>query len=202
VTSYRLYGSLYSGHSYKVRLALLLLGIAHDYHSVDIRLPTAERDPDWQRLSRFGEVPVLVVDERPIVQSNAILLHLAREHRTLGWEVDPDTLAQWLFWEANRIGLALPNYRFHSLFAERLKPEVMAWLEVRMLADLAALEEAVSTTPFLMGDRVSAADIAAAAYLLYEDVPEADLGRCPKVRGWLDRLRGLPGWRAPLDVMG
>ena len=202
MTRYRLYGSLNSGHSYKVRLALLLLGIEHEYRAIDIRPPREQRDSEWQRASRFGEVPVLMVDDRPIVQSNAILLHLAREHRGLGWDVDPDRLTEWLFWEANRIGLALPIYRFHSLFVAPLTPDAMAWLKARMMADLAVLEETVAVGPFLMGEKVSAADLACSAYLLYEDVAELDLTAFPKLHAWLARIRHLPGWLPPLEVMG
>jgi len=143
MSAYRLYGSLNSGHSYKARLALLLLGIPHDYRGIDIRLPREARDAEWQRLSRFGEVPVLVAGARTIVQSNAILLFLAREHRALGWDRDPDRLTEWLFWEANRIGLSLPNCRFHTRFAASLAPDAMAWLRLRLVADIDALETGV-----------------------------------------------------------
>jgi glutathione S-transferase len=199
VTTYRLYGSLNSGHSYKVRMALLLLGIEHEYRAIDIARPREARDPEWQRLSRFGEVPVLVADGRPIVQSNAILLHLARAHQALGWQQDQDRLTEWLFWEANRIGFSLPNFRFHSLFGERHPPDAMALLETRMKADMAALEDALGADPFLMGEIVSAADLSCAAYLLYEDV--LDTCPYPNVRAWLDRIRALPGWIAPRQAM-
>ena len=72
---------------------------------------------------------VLVVDGGPIVQSDGILLHLAREHRALGWEVDPDRLTEWLFWEANRIGISLPNLRLYTHFKLPAEPNVAAWLD-------------------------------------------------------------------------
>lgn len=118
-SSYRLYGSLQSGHSYKVRMALLLWNLPHDYRSIDLSVPAAERDPEWRRASRFGEVPVLICSGRALCQSNAILLHLARTHGILGWERDPELVGEWLFWEANRIGLSLPNYRSFAFSRHR-----------------------------------------------------------------------------------
>lgn len=202
MTGYTLFGSLHSGHSYKARLALLLLGIEHDYRAIDIAVPREARDPEWRQRSRFGEVPVLVANGAPIVQSNAILLHLCRTHRALGWPEQADGITSWLFWEANRIGFSLPNYRYHTLFGGAPGDAVMAWLHDRMLADLAALEAAVSTSPFLLGDTLTAADIACGAYLLYRDLPGLDLDDFPAIRAWLARIEARPGWRAPQAVMG
>lgn len=197
-----LFGALLSGHSYKARLALLLLGIEHDYRAIDLTQPRAGRDPDWERWTRFGEVPVLVSDGRAIAQSNAILLHLARTHEALGWRADRDRIAEWLFWEANRIGLSLPNYRLSRLSGAQPASDVVAWLRERMLADLATLDGALADRAFLLGEAVSVADIACSAYLLYRDVPGLDLGDYPAIDGWLGRIAALPGWRAPQAVMG
>ncbi|HEX2812652.1 MAG TPA: glutathione S-transferase family protein [Sphingopyxis sp.] len=197
-----LFGSLLSGHSYKVRLALLLLGIEHDYRAIDLSRPHADRDSDWRRWSRFGEVPVLVADGRAMTQSNAILLHLARTHDALGWRTDRDAVTEWLFWEANRIGLSLPNYRLCQLSDAPLPPDVAGWLHERMIADLAWLEKELAERAFLVGDAVSAADIACSAYLHYRDVPGLALRAYPAIDRWLGRIAALPGWRAPLEVMG
>ena len=197
-----LFGARLSGHSYKARLALLLLGIGHDYRAIDLSRPRAGRDPDWARWSRFGEVPVLGADGRATVQSNAILLHLARARNALGWRDNPDAATEWLFWEANRIGLSLPNYRLSQLSGTPRPPDVVEWLRERMMVDLATLESALADRAFLLGDVVSVADIACSAYLLYRDVPDLDLGDYPAIDRWLARIAALPGWRAPLEIMG
>lgn len=195
-----LYGHADSGHSYKVKLALTLLGIDHEYRHVDLSTPREERRADWRAASRFGEVPVLEVDGRPIVQSDAILLHLARATGRLGWETDPDRLTEWLFWEANRIGFSLPNLRLHLKWGPRAEA-IEDWLRSRMEADLDRLDEALAGRTFLMGETVSAADMACCGYLFYADQIALDLTRWPGVGAWLDRIRALPGWKHPYDLM-
>ena len=201
MSTYVLYGHPDSGHSFKARLALVLLGLPHEYRRVDIFSARDDRPEDFRRASRFNEVPALIVDGRPLVQSDAILLHLAREHRALGWEIDPDRLTEWLFWEANRIGISLPNWRYHTLFEPTLAPETLAWLRNRLDADLNRLDSELADRPFLMGQGVSAADIACSAYLNFADQLALDLQPWPNVVAWLDRIRALPGWAHPRDLM-
>lgn len=195
-----LYGHPESGHSYKVKLALTLLGIEHEYREVDLAAPRAERRADWRAVSRFGEVPVLVTEGRPLVQSDAILLHLARATGRLGWEIDPDRLTEWLFWEANRIGTSLPNLRWHLKWGPRAEA-VEVWLRDRLEADLERLDGELTDCPFLMGAAVSAADIACCGYLFFADQIGLDLGPWPALAAWLDRIRALPGWKHPYDLL-
>lgn len=201
MTDYVLYGHRESGHSYKVRLALTLLGAPHEYREVEVFLPREERRADWRAASRFGEIPVLVVDGKAIVQSNAILLHLARTHGALGWDVDPDRLTEWLFWEANRIGISLPNLRYALMWEPGTDPVVLGWLRGRMLSDLARLEGELSERPFLMGEAVSAADCSCCGYMFFTDQAGVDLADWPAVAAWLERIKALPGWKHPYELM-
>jgi len=197
-----LYGSRESGHSYKVKLALSLMGLAHEYRSVDLTLDRRDRPPDFREVSRYGEVPVLVIDGEPIVQSNAILMHLARTTGRLRGECDPDRTVEWLFWEANRIGFSVPNLRFARRFATDTPSEVVAWLEARARADLARLdEEFARTDSFLLGSTISIADIACCAYLFWPEQTGLDYTHWLNVAAWLDRIRASPGWAHPYDLL-
>lgn len=202
MTDIILYGHPDSGHSYKVKLALTVLGVPHAYRHVEVFAPRDERRADWREASRFGEIPVLVVDGKAIVQSDAILLHLARTHDALGWDVDPDRLTEWMFWEANRIGLSLPNLRlYRHLEPASGSPDLIAWLEARLERDLDRLEQELSDRPFLMGAAVSAADLACCGYMFFADQAAVELERWPAVTAWLGRIRALPGWAHPYDLL-
>jgi glutathione S-transferase len=195
-----LYGNRESGHAYKAKLALSLLGVAHEYRDVDLRVPLSERRSDFRRVSPYGEVPVFVDGDFVLAQSNAILIHLVRQTDRLGGG-DLDLVRQWLFWEANRIGFSVPNLR-HALVFERNTPsEVVAWLRSRAEQDLARLDSQLADRAFVLGIECSVVDIACCAYLFWPEQANLDLSRWPNVKRWLARIRDLPGWKAPSDLL-
>lgn len=195
-----LYGNRESGHSYKVRQTLVLLGVAHEYRYVDLLPPRAERRADFVAVSPYGEVPVFIDDDGVLAQSNAILLHLVRKDGRLGGGADLERTTQWLFWEANRIGFSLANLRFALRFANE-DPGVVAMLRRRTEADLDRLAQEFERRPYLLGEAPSVADVSCAGYLFFADQAEIDLGRWPSVGGWLGRLAATPGWVHPYELM-
>lgn len=130
----KLYGSAESGHTFKVRLMLEVAALPYDYEEVDLRLGRDARPEPFRSLASYGEVPLLVHDNQPYVQSNAILLHLAQHTRSFGVET-PERLArcrEWLFWEANRIGTSLPHLRYGQRFDPHSYPAgVLDWMRTR-----------------------------------------------------------------------
>ncbi len=198
-----LYGNRESGHSYKVKLALTLLGLEHEYRSVDLTIARHDRPPDFREVSRYGEVPVLIVDGEPLVQSNAILMHLARTTGQLRGECDPDRTVEWLFWEANRITFSVSNLRFARRFAKETPSDVIAWLEARARADLDRFDEEFRDKDgFLLGSSISIADIACCSYLFWPEQTGLDYCEWKHVSRWLDRIRSVPGWAHPYALMG
>jgi glutathione S-transferase len=195
-----LYGSRESGHAYKVKLALTLLGVAHEYREIDLRVAPSQRRPDFLRVSPYGEVPVFVDGEHVLAQSNAILLYLARETGRLGGG-DLDLVTQWLFWEANRIGLSVPNLRHARVFAKDTSAAIGAWLSARAEQDLARLELQLANHAFVLGDECTVVDIACCAYLFWPEQAGLELSRWPTLVSWLGRIRGLPGWASPYDLL-
>ncbi|HET7607180.1 MAG TPA: glutathione S-transferase family protein [Gammaproteobacteria bacterium] len=195
-----LYGSRESGHAYKVKLALSLLGIAHEYREVDLSVPFAERRSDFRHASPYGEVPVWVDGSLRLAQSNAILIHLARETGRLGGD-DIDLVTQWLFWEANRIGFSVPNLRHSLVFAKDTAPEVVAWLRSRAEQDLSRLDLQLADSAFILGAESSVVDVACCAYLFWPDQANLDLSAWPNVARWLDGIKSLRGWASPYELL-
>lgn len=193
-----LYGNRESGHTYKVRLMLAIAGIEHRFEEIDIlSLPHEQRPEPFRSLAKYGEVPLLVQDGQPYVQSNAILLHLAAHTKSFGGE-NAQRLArvtEWLFWEANRIGFSLPNLRFRLKFIGG-EPAVMAMLRERFDADVARLDaEFADGRAFILGDSPTVADFSLCGYLYFAD--QAQVSVPAHVQGWLARIAALPGWRHP-----
>jgi glutathione S-transferase len=200
---FTLYANPESGHSYKVKLMLELAGIPHDFHLVDLSLARALRPEPFRSLSPFGEVPLLLHKDQVLAQSNAILHYLAL-HTGRGGAETPKRLSQalqWLFWEANRLGLSLPNLRFAMKFDAAAYPEgVLAWLKARFALDIQRLaDEFKDGRRFVLDDEPSIADFSLCAYLFWADQAQVTLPT--EVAAWLERIRLLPGWQAPYALM-
>jgi glutathione S-transferase len=198
-----LYGYHESGHSYKVAFALQLASIEYEYRWIDIMSPRDARREDFRAASKFGEVPVLVAGGRPMAQSNAILLYIAQQYRCLGGETAEglSSAREWLFWEANRIGISLANLRSLIRFEKNSPPLVLDWLRARFERDVSGLDIELSTRPFLLGDAVSIVDVSCCAYLFLADEAGVDLRPWRAVTRWLDRIQRLPQWTHPNDLL-
>jgi glutathione S-transferase len=198
----KLFGNRESGHAYKVRLMLNLAQLPHEFEEVDLDLPRGQRPEPFRSLAKYGEVPLLLHNERPYVQSNAILLHLAAHSGALDGDAPATTerVREWLFWEANRIGFSLPNLRY-CLRVSGGEPAVLAMLRQRYEADCARLErELADGRPFILGNSPTVADVSLCGYLFWAD--QAQVGVPPGVARWLERIAALPGWRHPYGFYG
>ena len=192
-----------SGHSYKVALALTLIGIEFEQRPVDLNLPRSERPQDFRVASMFGEVPTLIdEDGLAISQSNAILDHVARRHHALDGTTPAAVtrVREWLAWEANRIAMSLPHLRFSRRFTPTGEALETYWTQ-RMHADLDRLDLALRAEPFLAGAAPTIADVSCCGYLFWADQAEVDLAPWTAVTAWLDRIRSLPRWQAPYDLL-
>lgn len=199
-----LYGNRDSGHSNKVRLALVFGQVEHDYVHIALSVPHEQRPEPFRSLARFNEVPLLVWGTESFVQSNAILCLLAERLQRMGGE-SPQRMTrvrEWLFWEANRLGLSLPNLRFARHFAPHQFPGgTQEWLLARYERDIARLEAELSDgRAFILDEEWSVADCALCGYLFWAD--EVGLEVPPHVRAWLSRIQQLPGWQPPRELLG
>ena len=196
-----------SGFSYKVALALRLLGIAFEQRHVDIRRPREQRSPEFREIAAHGEIPVLRIDGRSLCQSNVILDYLAvREGRLDGVDLDQRLqVREWLSWEANRVSLNVAHSRYGRQFGS-YDPAVLAWYDRRSVADLDRLQAQLGATPWLAGAAPTIADVACNGYLFYVVEPWAEAAgfparswaeRWPAVQAWQQRLLALPGAQPP-----
>jgi glutathione S-transferase len=193
----KLFGNRESGHAYKVRLMLNLAQLPHEFEEIDLDLPREQRPEAFRSLAKYGEVPLLLHNERPYVQSNAILMHLAAHSGALDGDAPATTerVREWLFWEANRIGFSLPNLRY-CLRVTGADPAVLAMLRQRYEADAARLErELADGRLFILGNSPTVADVSLCGYLFWADQAQVEVPA--GVAGWLERIAALPGWRHP-----
>jgi glutathione S-transferase len=197
-----LYDSPVSGNCYKVRLLLAHLGIEYERHPVDV-VDRSNRRELLGGLNPALRVPTLVLDDgRPLAESNAILSYFGEGTRF----VPEDRYArgqvmQWLFWEQYEHEPALAVARFLKSYAGH--PE---WYEERREdltkrgeRALKTMERHLADREWIVGDRITLADIALYAYTHVADEGGYSLEPYPAVRAWLDRVAAEPG-HVPIDA--
>ncbi len=199
----KLFGHYDSGHVYKIMLFLELANIPYDYEQVDIWIDKADRQTEFLKFSRNGEVPCLLIDGLPYIQSNLILYKLASLYKIYGGESAQRLIQalEWQFWEANRLGMCLPQLRYAKLIApDEFNADSLAFLRNRFEVDIAVLARHLSDDrKFILDDKASIADFSICGYLYWADEAGVRLPR--QINNWLERISRLPGWRSPYEMM-
>lgn len=70
-----------------------------------------------------------------------------------------------------------------------------------MKSALAILDRHLDGTPFVVEGRFSIADISMCGYLFWNDELGVTWDDYPNVGDWLERIRALPGWTHPYELM-
>jgi glutathione S-transferase len=205
MAEYQLYCFAQSGNSYKAALMLNLIGARWQPILVDF-FKGETRSPEYrQNVNEMGEVPVLVEGSRKLSQSGAILTHLAERSGKFGSE-DPNgrlEILRWILFDNHKFTSYLATYRFLLAFAKTGDPKVMEFLKGRITGALGIVAKHLSAQKFVAGAEPTIADFSLCGYLFY---PAEEFGfdiaaEHPEIGAWLERIRALPGWKHPYDLM-
>jgi len=198
-----LHGIWLSGPTYKVGLALSLMGQPFAYKHVDLRAG-AHKKPEYLALNRFGQVPALIDGDLKLCQSGSILLYLADKFGKMGGKT-PEAKArvrEWIFWEFDRLA---PNiYRPRAIKRGFLKAEDNIYQLYTGLAGdaLKVLDtELGKGSGFLVGNEATIADVAVYGDVAYAQEGAIDLAPYPNVKAWIGRIEKLPGYKKYEDVL-
>lgn len=182
----KIYGDRISGNCLKVKWVCDLLSLSYDWIDIDV-VKSETRTAEFLALNPWGQVPTVVLDDnRPLTQSNAIIRYFARDTHLI--PADAYAAAQmdgWLFWEQYSHEPYIAVRRFHMAYlgkpAEALDPK----LETRGYAALDHMERQLGTTRYLVGDTLSLADIALLAYTRLAHEGGFDLARYQDIPRWI-----------------
>lgn len=150
----------------------------------------ATRTPDFLAMNPAGQVPTVILEDgRPLAQSNAIMVHLAEGSDLIpGDAYDRARMFEWLFWEQYSHEPYVAVVRFQVAFLDKKLGDVEERLVQRGYAALQRIEDGLAASPFLVGGRLSLADIACVAYTRVAHEGGFDLAAYPKVRDWIPRV--------------
>jgi glutathione S-transferase len=208
MTEHQLFCFAQSGNCYRAALMLNLISARWQPHWIDFFGAGPQRDSDFRTdVNEMGEVPVLVIDgQKKLSQSAVILTHLARSSGKFLPKGDDEELEalRWMIFDNQKTNGFLGPYRFLKNWAKPAPdPAVLQFLKGRIDGNLAIVNKRLEKAPYLLGDRVTIADISMCGYLYY---PAQEFGfdirkDHPAISAFLDRIKALPGWAHPYDLM-
>ncbi len=206
---YKLHAFAQSGNTYKV--AVLLQALRQPW--TPLHLPFEEfakgiqRSDAWrQDVNPMGEIPVLEFGDRKLTQSAVILLFLADKHGAYGGQSEDERLEvlRWMFFDNHKFTSYLATLRFLKSFGGTAPdPAVMKFLAGRVDNAFAIVEKHLSNRDYIVGAQPTIADMSLCGYLYYPaDESGYDIGKSyPAMARWLERLKQLPGWKPPYELL-
>jgi glutathione S-transferase len=207
MAEYQLYCFAQSGNAYRVALMLNLIGADWEPVWVDFFNQGVQRTPEYRnQINEMGEVPVLVHGKKKLSQSGVILTYLSDLSNKFKPQNEDERLEalRWIIFDNQKVNGFLGPYRFLKNFAKPAgDPAVLAFLKGRIDGNLVIINKRLTSRPYLLGDRSTIADLSLAAYLYY---PADEFGfdiakEHPAIGAWCERMKALPGWKHPYDLM-
>jgi len=204
---YQLYCFAQSGNAYRAALMLNLIGADWQPVFVDFFKGGETRTPKYRvEVNEMGEVPVLAHGTKKLSQSAVILTYLAE--RTGRFKPDGEDgrleALRWIIFDNQKVNGFLGPFRFLKNFAKPPgDPAVLAFLKARIDGSLAIVNKRLTGRNFLVSDNPTVADVSMTGYLYY---PAEEFGfdiakDYPAIGAWLERMKALPGWKHPYDLM-
>ena len=207
MAEYTLHCFAQSGNAYRVALMLNLIGADWQPQFVDFFSKGLPRTPEWREgVNEMGEVPVLDHGDKRLAQSGVILTYLA-EHTGKFHSLTEDErleVLRWIIFDNQKLNGYLGPYRFLRNFAKPAgDPAVLAFLKGRIDNSLGILDKRLARAPFVVGDHPTIADISLTGYLYYpaEEFGFDVAGTHKNIGACLERMKALPGWADPYDLM-
>ena len=209
-----LYGFGESGNAYKVALMLALTQTPWRLEFVPF-FSGGTRTPEFRAINEMGEVPVLVDGDVTLSQSGVILDYLVQKTGLFGGRTEADRggadrgepdrreILRWVLWDNHKFSAQIGTARFLMNFIPEDKRPAGAipFVQGRLKGACAVLEKHLEDRQWLACDGPTTADLSCCSYLYYPEPWGFDLADYPAIARGLDRIRALPGWQHPYDLM-
>jgi len=202
MAEYTLYCFAQSGNAYKPALMLQLCGADWSPRFVDF-FHGETRTPAYREINVMGEVPLLEHQGRRLSQSGVILDYLSQRLGRFGWGDDDERreILRWMLFDNHKLTSYIATLRFLVRFQKSGETEVTEFLRGRMKGALGVLQAHLSRHEWAALGRPSIADFSLCGYLFWNDEFGVDWADYPAVGAWLGRIRALPGWVHPYELM-
>jgi len=161
-------------------------------HELEVMAREERKSDEHARRHPLRRVPVLETDGRFLFESAALLLQLADLHPDARLNFDLGTHERGLVYQWTLFAMTELEPPILELLRSRETDEARAAKAVEAFGAAArAVEDALADREFLVGDRLSVADIAVGSVLFFGRRMELT-GGLPGVEAYLERLEARP----------
>lgn len=202
MSEFTLYCFAQSGNAYKAALMLNLCGADWAPRFVDF-FNGETRTPQYREINVMGEVPVLEHGARRLTQSGVILDYLAQRFGRFGWNDDDERreILRWILFDNHKLTSYIATLRFLVRFQKTGETPVTEFLRTRATNALKVLEAQLAGREWVALERATIADLSLVGYLYWNDEFGVRWEDFPAIGRWLERVRALPGWAHPYELM-
>jgi glutathione S-transferase len=151
----------------------------------------------------MGEVPMLEHRGAVLCQSGVILDYLAESLGRFGPDnpVERREILRWLLWDNHKLTSYTATYRYMRTFVKDPEPAVLDEFRRRAETAWGVLNAHLERRKYVVGERLTIADISLVGYLYFDDEIGTDWSAFPAMRDWLARIRSEPRWVHPYELM-
>ena len=174
------------------------LGIPYEHVKVDFA-DGGTRRPDYLAINPNGHVPAIDDNGFRLWESMAINLYLAKKYGSCAGRLYPQSLEdearawQWSFWGMTEVERSALTVLLNRIGPEDRRDAAAADEAERALATpLRVLDAAVTTTPYLLGQHFTVADLNVASILVWARQARVNLADFPKAEAWLKSCYDRP----------
>jgi glutathione S-transferase len=194
-----LYANPISTCTRKVLMALLETQTPYELHVIDFAKGEHKQEPHVSR-QPFGQVPAIEHDGMVLFESRAICRYISA---LSGDRLIPATIKeralmdQWSSVEQTNLSPHAMKFIYHDVFKRPQEQAVLDAAGAALEKAFAVLSKPLASQPFLVGDKLTIADIGYVPYLELLPVTsgKATLEKFPHVQAWSGRLRERDSWR-------
>ncbi|MGE8326782.1 glutathione S-transferase [Pseudomonas sp. Je.1.5.c] len=192
-----------SGNAYKAALMLELTGQDWQPVLVDYFHGQTRTDSWRQQINEQGEVPVLEHAGQTFTQSALILDYLAAQTGQFGPQSEEEhrEIWRWMLFDNHKFTSYYATLRFLYGLKKTGETEVTKFFRERATAAYQVVDQHLSQTPFMVGGRLTIADLSLAGYVFMPEETGMQLTDFPHIEAWKARIKAVPGWKAPYELM-
>ncbi|MBQ0766806.1 MAG: glutathione S-transferase family protein [Sulfitobacter litoralis] len=194
-----------SGNAYKAALALQLSGLDWEPVKVDF-FGGQTRTPDYRTtINNMGEAPVLIDGDIRLTQSGVIQDYVSEQSGKFGGRTNEERreILRWVLWDNHKLSsnAGMTRFLINFLPEDKQPKEVIGFMQGRLSAAYAVLNDHLEGRDWIVGDGITNADLSCCGYLYYPEPFGFVREDWPHIDAWLTRLSETPGWKAPYDLM-